>query len=533
MPGALQSSGSLSVAVAASRVLGLARESLYARLIGAGALADAYSVAFRIPNLLRDLLAEGALSSAFVPTFTASLVQEDRERAHRLADLALAGLLLLTGSLSLLGAVFAEELVGLITSGWSRAKIVEAAALTRIMMPLLTLVSVGAVWTGMLNSQRRYLPPAYAPALFNVVSVLVGVGLWLAGFEGKHAVVAWSLGTLAAGCAQTFMLLPPLWKLGYRPRIRLAGLWTHPGVRRIVALMLPAVIGIAAVQINVFVNTRFAASLGDGSVAQIEFAFRIFYLPIGMFGVALATITTTQVSEEAARGDRSGLVQRTAEGLSALWMLTTASMVGLCALAEPIVALIYEGGKFTHDDTLAVAEILRAYTLGLVPYSMVKIVAPAFYAIDRPRLPLLASLTAVAVNIGFNAATYRSLGPPGLALGTSLGMLCNVLLLRAAFRKHVGSLARPGRWRELAWLALANLVMAAALVLGWYAAQRGLARLDLPRPFDTLALVLAVTLLISAGFGVFVGVLRAGDFPGSAALARAPGALGRRLRRRK
>lgn len=533
MPGALQSSGSLSVAVAASRVLGLVRESLYSRLIGAGALADAYSVAFRIPNLLRDLLAEGALSSAFVPTFTASLVQEDRERAHRLADLALAGLLLLTGALGLLGAVFAEELVGLMTSGWNHAKVVEAASLTRILMPLMTLVSVGAVWTGMLNAQRRYLPPAYAPALFNVVSVVVGVGLWLAGLDARHAILGWSIGTLAAGGAQTFMLLPPLWRLGYRPRLRLAGLLTHPGVRRIVTLMLPAIIGIAAVQINVFVNTRFAASLGDGSVAQIEFAFRIFYLPIGMFGVALATITTTQVSEEAARGDRSGLIGKTSEGLSALWMLTTASMVGLCALAEPIVALIYEGGKFTHADTLAVAAILRAYALGLVPYSMVKIVAPAFYAIDRPRLPLIASLTAVAVNIGFNAATYQTLGTPGLALGTSLGMLFNVVLLRIFFRRTVGTLARPGRWRELGWLALANLAMAAALLLGWYAAAQGLARLAMTRPLDTLALVAAVTLLVGLGFAVFVGVLRAGDFPGSAALARLPAGLWRRIRRRR
>ena len=533
MAGTLQSSGSLSVAVAVSRVLGLVRESLKARLIGAGALADTYAVAFRIPNLLRDLLAEGALSSAFVPTFTASLVQEDRERAHRLADLALAALLLLTGALTLLGVVFAEELVWLITSGWSADKVVATAELTRIMMPLLMLVSVGAVWTGMLNAQRRYLAPAYAPAIFNILSVLVGAGLWLAGYSGTQAVLGWSIGTLAAGLAQAFVLLPPLWRLGYRPRLRLAGLWTHPGIRRIVTQMLPAVLGIAALQLNIFVNTRFAASLGDGPVAQIELAFRIFYLPIGMFGVALATITTTQVSEEAARGDRNGLVQKTGEGLSALWMLTTASTVGLCVLARPIVALLYEGGEFTAADTVAVADILRAYALGLVPYSMVKIVAPAFYTIDRPRLPLLASLAAVAVTIGFNAATYQLLGAPGLALGTTIGALFNVGLLRLFYRRHVGPLARPGRWRELGWLALANLAMTAALVLAWWAADLGLARLALPGLLHSLALALALTLVIGLGFAVFVGVLGASDFPGAASLARMPGGLWRRIRRRR
>ena len=532
MAGTLRASGSLSVAVAVSRVLGLVRQALFSRLFGAGALADTYSVAFRIPNLLRDLLAEGALSSAFVPTFTASLVQEDRQRAYDLANLVLAGLLLLTGGLTLLGVIFAEQLVQLITSGWGPEKIAATAELTRVMMPLLALVSIGAVWTGMLNAQRHYLAPAYAPALFNVVSVVVGVGLWLAGVDGVKAIMAWSIGTLLAGVVQSFMLLPPLWRLGYRARLGVRGLWTHPGVRQIVTLVLPAVIGIAAVQLNIFVNTRFAASLGDGPVAQIECAFRLFYLPIGMFGVALATITTTQVSEQAARGDRGGLVQKTAEGVSAVWLLTAASTVGLFVLADPIVSLIYEGGEFTAENTAAVADILRAYALGLVPYSMVKIVAPAFYTIDRPRLPLVASIAAVAVNIGFNFATYRQLGTPGLALGTSLGMLVNVVLLRAFYQRKIGSLARPGRWRELAWLVLANAIMGALLWLMWTGAAHGLALLHGPRWLSTLVMAGAVALIIGVAFFVYVAVLKVGRFPGAAGLARLPASLWRKIRRR-
>ncbi|MBL9100294.1 MAG: murein biosynthesis integral membrane protein MurJ [Myxococcales bacterium] len=533
--GTLQSSGLLSVGVAVSRVLGLVRMSLFSRLMGAGALADTYTVAFRIPNLLRDLLAEGALSSAFVPTFTATLVQDGKPAAHRLADLALAGLLLLTGGLTLLGVVFAEPIVRLITADWTAAKIADTAALTRIMMPLLALVSVGAVWTGMLSAQRRYMPLAYAPAMFNVVSIVAGVGLWLAGFDGKPAIVAWSVATLAAGVAQTVILLPSLWTLGYRPRLALAGLWRHPGVRRIVALMLPAVVGVAAVQLNVFVNTRFAASLGDGPVAQIEYAFRIFFLPIGIFGVALATVTTTKVSEEAAKGDRGGLVDRTREGISAVWLLTSASTVGLYVLAEPIVGLLYEGGEFRREQTVAVAAILRMYALALVPYSLVKIVAPAFYTIDRTRLPLVASLAAIAVNIAFNALTYRQLGAPGLALGTTLGSVVNILLLRRLFAREIGPLARPGRLRELAWLTLANAVMGGLLLGAWWAAARGLGWLggQVPRFVVGLSEVAALTLVIGLAFGAYTAVLRAAGFPGAAALARMPAGLLRRIRRRR
>ncbi|MCA9694536.1 MAG: murein biosynthesis integral membrane protein MurJ, partial [Myxococcales bacterium] len=370
----LRSSGKVSLAVAGSRVLGLVRMSLLSRLLGAGALADVFSVAFRIPNLLRDLLAEGALSSAFVPTFTATAINQDDAAAHRLANLALGGLLVITGSLTALGILYAEFVVRAITDGWDVDKVARTVTLTRIMMPLLSLMSLGAVWMGMLNARRRFLVPALAPALFNVVSIAVGAALIILGVAPERALLAWSVGTLAAGVVQALSQIPALWRQGYRPWPRLRGLLSDPGVRRIARLMLPAIVGVAAIQVNVFVNTRFAASLGDGPVAQLEYAFRIFFLPIGMFGVALGTVTTTTVSEEAARDDRVGLVARATESVQAVWLLTAASAVGLCLLAEPIVALLYEGGRFTPEHTRAVATILQVYCAGLIPYSMVKVV---------------------------------------------------------------------------------------------------------------------------------------------------------------
>ncbi|MCB9566477.1 MAG: murein biosynthesis integral membrane protein MurJ [Myxococcales bacterium] len=533
MPETLRSSGSVSVAVAISRVLGLVRMSLFSRLLGAGALADAYSVAFRIPNLLRDLLAEGALSSAFVPTFTAALVQDDRRAAYELGNLIFSAILVITGLLSALGIIFAEEVVLAITDGWSAEKVAQTALLTRVMMPILALVSLGAVWMGMLNAQKRYREPALAPAVFNVVSIVAGLGIWLAGASGGDAVLVWSLGTLAAGIAQTFVQLPVLWRLGYRPQLRLRGLRAHPGVRRIVRLMLPALVGVAAVQLNVFINTRFAASLGDGPVAQIEYAFRVFFLPIGIFGVALATVTATRVSEDAARGDLAGLAARAAEGLSAVWLLSSASAVGLVLLAEPVISLLYEGGRFSASDTAAVAMILQAYMVGLVPYSMVKVVAPTFYSLDQPRIPLIASVSAVAVNLTFNALTYRTLGAPGLALGTSLAAIVNLTILRVAFRRLVGPRASGGRGREGLALLVANGVMAAVIALLWALSERGIAFVQEAAPALAGGLrAVALALVIGAAFAVYAVILRRFAYPGADLLVTLPRRIVGRLRRR-
>ena len=546
MPETLRSSGKVSIAVAASRVLGLVREVLFAHLFGVGAVADAYQVAFRIPNLLRDLFAEGALSSAFVPTFLAALVGEPgegeeteagepdpaaRERAYCLGNLVFAGILLATGTLSLLGIVFAEEIVGLIANDFeggdlSPAEAAEklrlASLLTRIMMPLLTIISVSAVWMGMLNAQKRYMAPAWAPAMFNVASILTGAGLVFVDPADVTGIIVWSAGTLGAGVVQACTQLPALWRLGYRPLPRFRGLTKDPGVRRILRLMAPAIAGLAAVQINIFVNTRFAASLGDGPIAQLSYAFRIFYLPIGVFSVALATVTTTRVSEGAAKGDMQALARSAGEGVSAVWMLMTASTVGLLVLAEPVVRLLYF--SFSEAEASATAMVLAAYVVGLLPYGLVKILAPAFYGIDRPRVPLLASCSAVLVNIVFNALTYRQLGAPGLALGTALGAFTNIAVLRLSFSRVVGPLPGVGG-RQLGALVLANAVLGGLVYGAWQGVELLIAALELGWPLRLAGLGLVVPL----GFFAFVGILRGFGYPGAAMLWELPIKLGRRL----
>jgi len=522
LPETLRSSGAVSAAIALSRLLGLVRMSIFSRLLGAGALADAYAVAFRLPNLLRDLLAEGALSSAFIPTYTSALARGGPEAAFALARLVVAFAAIVTGALTLLGVIFAEPLVLAITDGWSPAKVALTADLARIMMPILALVSLGAVWMGMLNAHRAYARAALAPALFNLVSIAVGVALLFTGLDAADAVTFWSVGTLLGGVAQALSMIPPLWRLGYRPWPRLRGITSDPGLRRILRLILPALAGVAAVQINVFINTRFAAGLGDGPVAHLEYAFRVFFLPIGVFGVALATITTTRVSEEAARGDSSALAARTREGLSAGLLLTSASAVGLIALAEPVVRLLYQGGRFSAADTVVVAATLQAYMVGLVPYSLVKILAPAFYAIDRPRVPLIASLLAVAVNITFNALTHRSLGAPGLALGTALAAFVNLIVLRLSFGRLIAPLGGRGLAGRAAALALANVVMGASVIASWAGLARLLDHAALPRALALVAEAAALALVIVMAFSIYVALLKALGYPGAAELLAAP-----------
>jgi len=508
----IRSSASVSLAILVSRVLGVVRDSLFARIFGVSALTDAYVAAFRIPNLLRDLFAEGALSSAFVPTFSEALSKGGQERAYRLGNLVLGGVLLVTGVLALAGLLWAAELVSLITRGFggNAAQVATSGLLARIMMPILTLVSVSAVWMGMLNAQQRYLAPAYAPAMFNVTSITCGLLLLFLQLSERTGMIVWSAGTAAAGLVQAVVQLPSLYRLGYRLRPSLAGLLRDVDVRRIMRLMGPATVGLAAIQINVFVNTQYAAALGSGPLTYLQNAFRLFYLPVGLFGVALATVTTARASEEAARGDRSALIDRMVDGARGVWLLALPAAVGLIVLAKPVVQLLFQGGRFLAADTAATVPIVQAYMVGVLPYSLVKVFAPAFFAVDRPRVPMFASVSSVAANLVFNGLTYRWLGAPGLALGTTVAALVNLAILRLWFGRALGRPDRPGWLRDVALILLANAVLAAVAFVLWRGAAYGISALPVAWPRGTFRMVFGLALFatIAAGFLVYALCLR-------------------------
>ena len=429
----------VSAATMLSRVLGLVREQMFAALLGASAFADAFVVAFRIPNLLRDLFAEGALSAAFVPTFTDALKNEGRARAIRLANVVVGTLLVIVGAIAALGMVFAPELVALMAPGFDEVpgKRDLTVLCTRIMFPFLPLVSLAAVAMGQLNAQEKFGPPAFASAMFNVAAIAGGAFLFFAGFREAEAVIGWSIFTLLGGAAQLAVQVPALWRTGYRFRPALD--WAAPGLRRIGRLMGPATVGLAATQVNILVNTIFASQV-PGAPAWLNYAFRLMQLPIGVFGVAVATIATTRLAARAAARDVEGMQATLGVGLRLVAFLTVPSMAGLVALREPIVRLLFEHGAFLPEDTVATAAATLMYALGLYAYSGVKVVAPAFYALDRARIPLYGSIAAVAGNVILNVALFPVLSFRGLALGTAAAATLNFLVLTAAFRRIVGGL---------------------------------------------------------------------------------------------
>ncbi|HTN51839.1 MAG TPA: murein biosynthesis integral membrane protein MurJ [Anaeromyxobacter sp.] len=485
----------LSAATMISRVLGLARDQLFAILIGANRFSDAFVVAFRIPNLLRDLFAEGALSSAFVPTFAEAQRNEGREAAYRLGNAVVALILIVVGAITLLGVAFAGPLVHALAPGYAPDQARLAAVLTRIMMPFLLLVSLSAVAMGMLNAQSRFAAPALAPALFNVGSIAVGLGLWAAGWPPERAVVGWAVGTLVGGLAQLLAQVPSLWQVGYRLRPWVGrGDLADPRLRRIFRLMGAAVIGLSATQVNILVNTIFA-SLQVGANTWLQFAFRLMQLPLGVFGVAIATVAGAGVAQRAAARDLAAVKETLGSALRLVAFLNVPCAVGLAILARPIISLIYEHGRFGAADTDATAQALIFYALGLYAYSAVKVLAPAFYALNAARVPVLGSALGMASNVLLNLALYPVLGFRGVALGTSLAAAANFAVLAFAWKRRHGGFGPAGLYRQLAKVGLASAVLAAA---SW-AAARGLSPLRPPGKSLAFQLLLAFGPIAAGG----------------------------------
>lgn len=425
-PRLARSAGVFGLATFASRILGLVRDQVLAFYFGAESTADAFRVAGRIPNLVRDLFAEGAMSAAFVPTFTRQLTLHGRERAWTLASSVINSLILVTGILVLAGLVFAEPLVRTFAPEFSTVpgQVELTVHLTRIMLPFLTLVAVAAALMGMLNSLGHFFVPALSPAMFNVAVVAIAiVFIPLAPSFGIEPITMVAIGTLVGGVGQLLIQWPPLRKEGfrYRPIIDVR----DEGLHRVLLLMGPGTIGMATTQINVFVNTMLATGAGTGAVTYLDLAFRLMYLPIGLFGVSIAAASTPAVSRLVAEGNFARIRSTLAGAISLMLLLNVPATVGLIVLAQPIVAVIFERGRFTAADTMATAAALQCYALGLVGYSIVRIVTPTFYSLHKSRIPVMVSMGSVVVNVALNWWLVGVLGFRGLALGTAMTAVLN------------------------------------------------------------------------------------------------------------
>ena len=391
-PQLARSAGVIGAATMTSRVLGLMRDQVLAFLFGAGDQMDAYNIAFRIPNLVRDLFAEGAMSAAFVPTFTRTLTTEGRARAWRLGNFVVNALLLATGVIVAAGMVFAAPIATAFASAYAEVpgKLELTISLTRVMFPFLALVAVATALMGMLNSLHRFFIPAVSPAMFNVGSIVCTIGLApVMPLLGWPVIMAPAIGVLVGGFGQMAVQWPSLRREGYRYRPELD--IGDEGLRRVLALMGPGVVGLAAVQINLFVNSILATGEGTSAVSALSYAFRLMYMPIGIFGVSIATAVVPVLSRQAARSDAAGMRETVSNGLRMMLMLNVPATIGLMVLATPIVALIFEHGAFTPAHTAATAAALAFYAPGLVGYSAVKIAVPSFYALRDSRTPAIVS----------------------------------------------------------------------------------------------------------------------------------------------
>ena len=453
--------GLTGIATLTSRILGLARDQVLAAFFGAGNDMDAFVVAFRVPNLVRDLFAEGAMSAAFVPTFTRELSLKGKDDAWRLGNNVVNGLAVVTGALVLLGIVFARPLVTLYAGDFARVpgKLELTTELTRILLPFLTMVAIAAAAMGMLNSLHHYFVPAVSPAMFNVAMIVGVVGLTpLMPRLGMPPIMGVAIAALAGGFGQAAIQWPPLRREGFRYRLTFEP--RNPALHRILVLMGPGTIGLAATQVNLFVNTVLATSQGTGAASWLTYAFRLMYLPIGLFGASIGTAVLPAVSRHATAGDAAAVRRTVSRGLALMLVLNVPATLGLIVLAVPIVQLLFERGRFLPADTAATAGALRLYAIGLAGYSAVRIASPTFYAIGESRVPAIVSGAAILVNVSASVLLVRTIGFAGLALGTSLAAIANAALLLWLLRSRLGGLEGRRLVSTLAKIGASAIVMA-------------------------------------------------------------------------
>ena len=519
-----RSAGVVGFAVMGSRLLGLIREQVIAYFFVSGVSADAFYAAFRIPNLMRDLFGEGVLSKAFVAMFTATEMEDGEEAAWRLAN-RVFHLIALTLTIITVVGIFAAPLIVKVMfpgKGFDVELEPEQAFgftnkrdltvyLTRIMFPFLPLVSFAAIAMGLLNSKGKFGIPSSASSFFNLGSVVVGVwGYYASQSIGLHPTTGIAVGVIVGGALQFLIQVPSMWRVGFRYRPSIS--FRDARVQQLMRLLGPAILGAAALQINVFVNSQFA-SVGEGWTAWINWAFRLMHLPIGIFGVAISIAALPNLAKLVVANDLDGYRQSFSYALRLVMLLTIPASIGLMVLDAPICRLIFEWGKTTAIDTQQTANALFFYAFGLCGFSAVKIATDGFYAFNDTRTPVKVSLCTIALNIILNALfifgfnfDHRS-----LALSTSCTITLNFLILLVLLWRKVG-----GFGLDKIALLLVKIVVVSAGMGGvcWWANLQIEGWLGV---VGVIARLFGVFVPIGLGIGVLVGgcrLLRVQEFDG-------------------
>jgi len=446
----------VSIATTISRILGFLRDVLLAKIFGASGLTDAFFVAYRVPNLLRELFAEGSVSAGFVPVFTEYLNRHGKEEARRLAGVVLAFLLSVLLVICLVGIILAPSIASLIAPGFigDGDKFALTIRLIRIMFPFLLFISLAALCMGVLNSLRSFFIPALAPAFFNLA--IITSALFLA--PGlRIPILAIGIGVTLGGVLQYGVQIMDLLRRDFN--IMPVFSFSHPGLKRIILLVLPVVTAIAATQVNVFISNIFATYLPEGSATYLYYGIRLVLLPIGIFGVAMSTAILPSMSEQASSGDMDALRETFSFSLRLVFFLSLPAMAGLISLSYPIVNLLFQRGEFTYEATQGTVYALNLYALGLWAFVGSKVVRTPFYCMQDTKTPLKIALLSVAINILCSVILLRPLRHGGLALALSVATSVNFIALLILLRKRLKRIDGRRILRSFIKISIASIIM--------------------------------------------------------------------------
>lgn len=460
-----KSAGIIGLGISASRILGFVRDIIIAAVFGTSAPLQAFVVAFRIPNMLRDLVGEGAANAAFVPVLSSYAVKKTKEEFWGLARVLLNAMIVVLAAITALGMIFTPAIVALIAPGFIKdpEKFRLTVELTRSMFPYIFLVGLTAYTTGVLNSLKLFGASAFSQPLWNVV--FIASALWLCPVM-RVPVMGLAIGVLAGGVLQVFVQVPQLAARGLHfPRLNK---FRHPGAAEVGRLLVPRVIGASIYQVNVFVNTILASLssiVGEGAIAAIYYSNRLWMLPLAIFGTAFSQAMLPTMSEHAAREDMEKFKQTLSFSLRSVFFITVPSAVGLIVLARPIVRALFERGSFDSYSTQITATALLFYSIGLFAYAGVKILVSAFYSLKDTRTPVKTAAVALAINIVLNVVLMFPLKVGGLALATSLASIANFFILFDLLRKKIGPLGTAPIADSFIRVLAASAAMAAAILL--------------------------------------------------------------------
>ena len=460
----LKAASTVSLLTLGSRVSGLIREQLIAAAFGASALTDAYNVAFRIPNLLRRLFADGAFSQAFVPLLANTRATEGDAVTHRLVDAVATVLAWVLLATSLLGILCAPAIVWAMASGLKDFD--SAVVMTRIMFPYIGFMSLVALTSGVLNTWGNFAIPAATPIMLNVALIVAAyVFAPVAEAHGYPGVYALAVGVLAGGVLQAVVQVPALRALGLLPRVgvspgALKTAWHHPGVRRVLHQMSPALVGVSVSQVSMLINTQLASHLATGSVSWLAYADRLMEFPTGLLGVALGVVLIPQLSAARARGDAEAYSGMIDWGLRILVLQALPCAVALLVFAAPLLAVLFNYGHFRPEDVLATVQPLRGYGIGLMGIVSIKVLAPGYYAQMDTRTPVRIAIVVLVCTQLMNVVFVPWLGVGGLALSIGLGATLNAGWLLTGLMRRGIYRPRPG------WALFGLRVLVAAVALG-------------------------------------------------------------------